>query len=137
MRRNLVVLVCLAACRTATPETGEFTWLPRPSGGCTPAHASFIAGQRDSLSAHDPREDATEALSRGDSSLIAVQGYSLYVPGLGTSWDTHARTYGIRTLLGTAELLCDSTHGAFQGEASEWAGEYNAVVITALQRARQ
>ncbi len=77
-----------------------------------------------------PGQVAQQALARGDSSFLGVNGYALYVPLVENRcvW----QRWGVRVIDGTGDSLIGFDDLRFQGEAARYATEYNRHLIHRL-----
>jgi hypothetical protein len=73
--------------------------------------------------------DANEAISHGDLRFLAVQGYSLEIPGVTGDVSKIEATYGIKFLSGTSDVIENNEHQRLDVNAREYALRYNKTLL--------
>ena len=90
-------------------------------GGCSKDRA-LVSGS--------PIDAADEAVSRGDTRLLAVRGFTTYAPGVPReAWPR----YGYVVLPNTSDSVKDASCGRYNDEAEQYAERYNERVIERTQ----
>ena len=79
----------------------------------------------------NPVQDAQQALSKGNHSLRAVRGESLFLPGISYENQVeYRRTYGISVIEGTSDNLNGPEHARLNDMATKYAELYNQYIVT-------
>jgi hypothetical protein len=85
----------------------------------------------------DPAAMAADSARTGRAHFLAVCGYACATPGVGTL--TYARCYAgaatVVTIDPTGDVVASRRHAALKEKAGAFAARYNALTLTALDRA--
>lgn len=78
----------------------------------------------------DPKEDAAQALEKGDKRLMAMASRATTFPGIEPELISKAKSIcGIRYLEGSTDTVFGKTHLQMIQQASEYAAAYNKIVV--------
>ena len=105
---------------------------PEPPRWGTPAWRQYLTHVTDSLRTVDPYDAADSAAARGDFHLLAVLGYSLYVPALAgypQSFD-HPVFY----FPAGSDAIEGKEHSLYMRVTSAYAEDYNSTILESLHR---
>jgi hypothetical protein len=111
---------------------GTLTWNPPVTPeSSSQGYQAFVRAQLDSVLAANPDSDAILRIGRSDFSLLALQGYALYVPGFNGDWQEYGRIYGLYVIVPGCEIV-DGLGMRFCQAARAYAERYNTVILRHL-----
>ena len=87
------------------------------------------------LESANPKVDAKKAITQKDFRLRAIYGYVLMIPGVNQeNWIKYENKYGVNPIEGTSDNLINDEHARLQKLASEYALEYNKIILNYKKR---
>ncbi len=88
-----------------------------------------------SLNLADPSEDVRRNTTEGDYRFVGVIDYSCHLPGReGLDLERLAKTYGMRCLAGTSDVIESDEFGVLMEQARQYGIRYNTVLNELLSK---